>query len=454
MSLKKGILNLKSKVLNIIFWSVVSAAFIGPGTVTTATKAGATYQFDLLWALAFSTFACLLLQEASARIAIYSGMNLGQAIAKQFEGRSIRTVVLLLVIGAIVLGSAAYETGNILGSVAGLTLIFNIDPRLMVAIIGIFAFSALSLPSLRIIAKFMGFLVILMGIAFFFTAVYLKPPVDEVVQGIFVPTFPSGAGLLILGLIGTTVVPYDLFLGSGVADKNQRISEMRFGLSIAIILGGIISMAILSVGTVISQEFSYEALAYTLSNHVGYWAVYIFGFGMFAAGFSSSITAPLASAITAKSLFEKRNPEKWKTQSTYFKLVWGFVLVVGLAFGLAQVKPIPAIILAQALNGLILPFISIFIIFVVNDSQLMGKKGVNGIIPNILMGIVVCITLILGITNIIEAVKQASGIVSQKGIYSLEAISLISLIISLAILGRIYYNRTRKNKTHRKKQEQ
>ena len=51
----------KSRVLNILFWSIISAAFIGPGTVTTATKAGADFQFQLLWALLFATFACLIL---------------------------------------------------------------------------------------------------------------------------------------------------------------------------------------------------------------------------------------------------------------------------------------------------------------------------------------------------------------------------------------------------------
>ena len=97
--------SLKSRILSVLFWSVISAAFIGPGTVTTATKAGAFFQFDLLWALAFSTFACILLQEASARVTINSGMNLAKAIAKQFENKPTKNLVLLLVIGAIVVSS-------------------------------------------------------------------------------------------------------------------------------------------------------------------------------------------------------------------------------------------------------------------------------------------------------------------------------------------------------------
>ncbi|RLD72162.1 MAG: hypothetical protein DRJ10_18855, partial [Bacteroidetes bacterium] len=261
----------KSRLLNVLFWSVVSAAFIGPGTVTTATKAGAYFQFDLLWALVFSTFACLLLQEASARITINSGMNLGQAIAKQFEGKASKTLVLFLVIGAIVLGSAAYETGNILGSIAGLSLVFDIPQKILVLVIGTLAFLALSFTSIQTIARIMGGIVFFMGLAFFTTAIQLNPPITEILKGSFVPTIPNtdGAGLLVLGIIGTTVVPYDLFLGSGVLNKKQTISDMRFGLSVAVILGGVISMAIMTVGTIITGEFTYETLAQALTHKIG-----------------------------------------------------------------------------------------------------------------------------------------------------------------------------------------
>ncbi len=438
--------NLKSRLLNVLFWSVVSAAFIGPGTVTTATKAGANFGFDLLWALVFSTFACLLLQEASARITINSGMNLGQAIAKQFEGKSSKTLILLLVIGAIILGSAAYETGNILGSIAGLSLVFDIPQKILVAAIGILAFAALNFRSMQGIARFMGGIVFFMGLAFFTTAIQLKPPIGEILKGSFIPTIPEteGAGLLILGLIGTTVVPYDLFLGSGVLNKKQAISEMRFGLSVAVILGGIISMAIMTVGTVIETEFTYETLAQALTYRVGSYAVYIFGFGMFAAGFSSAITAPLASALTAQSLFEEKSKTRWKTQGLYFRLVYTGVLVVGLFFGLMEIKPIPAIILAQAFNGLILPFISIFLIYVINDPVLMGKGNANGWLSNILMAIVMWVTMVMGVISIVRAIAKAFDIAINQPDLLVIIVAIISFFISIAVLYFISKYRRKK----------
>lgn len=448
---------LKKRILNILFWSVVSAAFIGPGTVTTATKAGADFQFELMWALVFSTFACLLLQEASARATIYSGMNLGEAISKHFEGKSSKMIILFLVVGAIIIGCAAYETGNILGSVEGLSLVFPKIPKsVFLLIIGVFAMFALSFKSIKTIARFMGSIVFFMGVAFFTTAVFSNPPVGEVLKGSLIPTIPetTGAGLLILGLIGTTVVPYDLFLGSGVIDKEQTIKEMRFGLSVAVILGGIISMAIMVVGTEMTRgltdsalkelQFSYKLLEQTLVLHIGQWAVYIFGFGMFAAGFSSAITAPLASAITAQSIFQKKEKGKrffetkpWK----YFKVVSFGVLIIGLTFGFLQVKPIPAIIMAQALNGLILPFISIFLIFVVNNKELMGKTRLNSWISNIFMSIIVWTTIIIGSLNVIKAISKSLNFQINSPDLLFTVVAVLSLIITLLVLYRIYKQR-------------
>ncbi len=435
---------MKKRILNILFWSVISAAFIGPGTITTASKAGAEYGFGLLWALVFSTLACLVLQEAVARVTIFSGKNLGEAIFIRYKESAVLPIILILVIGAIILGSAAYETGNILGAVAGLKFLIPWNNAVLVLGIALMAVIALSLPSLRSIAHLMGYIVVIMGASFFTTAILLKPDIGAILHGAFIPSIPenSTAGILVLGLIGTTVVPYNLFLGSGIVDKNQSIKEMRFGLSIAIILGGLISMSVLITGSFVEGQFSFESLVKTLSSTLGQIAVWIFGIGMLAAGISSAITAPLASALTAKSLFQHRDKAKWGEKSLYFRAVWGFVLLVGVGFGLTNLKPIPAIILAQALNGLILPFISIFLVLIINDPRIMGKKNINGIISNSLLMVVVWITLVLGILNILKAIQSILPANILLSNYSLRINYVVSSIIWLSVL--VYVIRIRR----------
>lgn len=393
-------MSLKSRFLNIIFWSVVSAAFIGPGTITTAAKSGALFSFDLLWALLFSTLACLLLQEATARLTIASGKNLGQAIAHQFENSRSKWLVMLLILGAIVLGAAAYETGNILGAVAGFKLFGNSSPTLLIILFTFSAAIILSIPSLKIISTIMGFMVVIMGIGFFITALLIAPPFREILNGTFVPSIPKQpeAGLLVLGLVGTTIVPYNLFLGSGISSNKQSIKEMRLGLVVAILLGGIFSMSVLVVGTSVTNEFSFENLAIALEQKIGGTSQFLLGFGLFAAGFTSSVTAPLASSITLKSLFGNKNPEKWQLNSLNYRLGWIVVLIAGMGFALVNVKPIPAIIIAQALNGFLLPFVAIFLYIAINNPIVMGHKT-NPNWLNAPMLFVLLITLFLGLNN-------------------------------------------------------
>jgi len=149
-----------------------------------------------------------------------------------------------------------------------------------------------------------------MGVTFLVTAFLVQPPFGVLLKGTFVPTLPPGSSLFVLGLIGTTVVPYNLFLGSGIA-AGQKLGELRFGLCVAILLGGLISMGILIVGTAVTGSFSFQSLSEALSQKLGDWARILFALGLFAAGFSSAITAPLAAAITARGLFGSEEGNRW-----------------------------------------------------------------------------------------------------------------------------------------------
>jgi len=455
----------KKKILSVLFWSVLAAAFIGPGTVITATKAGIFYNFQLLWALVFSTFAALLLQEASARITIYSQMNLGEAIAKQFEGKSSKKFVLFLIIVAIILGCAAYETGNVLGAVAGLGLIFKIPSYYFVIGIGLLAMLIFAFRAVDLIAKILGSMVFLMGAAFLYTALSLHPDWGEILHGSFVPSLPAtvqnpdapSVGMLVLALVGTTVIPYDLFLGSGALDKKQTVKDMRFGLTIAIVLGGIISMSIIGIGNAVTQNMDLEAkgnislksiddlyrlIQNSLEYDMGKYGLYVFGFGMFAAGFSSAVTSPLASAITAKSLFShKNNEKKWSSKSRNYKLVLFGVLAIGLLFGLFGIKPMPAILIAQAFNGLILPLIAIFLIYVINDSKIMGRENINTWFSNALMAFVLWITMLLGLFQISRSVMNALNYEVQSEQTLLVPILIGSAVLSVIVLFPIFRRR-------------
>jgi Mn2+/Fe2+ NRAMP family transporter len=416
-----------STLSGVILYSVISAAFIGPGTITTAVSAGATHQLRLLWAVTLGTLGCLVLQEVSARIVISSGLNLGQATQKCL-GNKLGSSLMMVVGSIVIMGCAAYEAGNILGAVAGLNLISGINSRILTVIIVTISFGVLWTNKRQVISWLMTLLVGLMGLAFFILAIQQPLTLGEVISNALLPAFPAGSELLILGLVGTTVVPYNIFLGSGIS-KGKTIPLMRTGLSISVIIGGMITAAILIAGTSVSAFSSFPELSDSLRESLGPIGSLALGVGLFAAGFSSSITAPYASSIIASTIFG------WEDQRK-LRWIWGLVLVIGFIFGISGIRPIPVILTVQALNGLILPLLVALLVFLSNQTSLITSKYQQGWIFNSILLIIFGSVLLIGF-NQVEKVLLASGLLSTSHFNWIISISVFFVLA----LGLLIYRR-------------
>ncbi|MGM0581842.1 MAG: Nramp family divalent metal transporter [Bacteroidota bacterium] len=387
---------------------IVAAAFIGPGTVTTASMAGAGYGYTLLWAMLFSILATIILQEMTARLGTQAKMGLGEAIRHKSTNKFLRYLSFALVISAIVIGNAAYESGNLAGAVMGFEgfpELFGVN--LLLILIGITAFILLFLGKYKYIERFLVLLVSLMGIVFFFSAILLNPSITEIIKGLFIPVIPEKAGLMVVGLIGTTVVPYNLFLHASASKAKWKngdslqLSKLDTILSVS--LGGLITMAIMITAAVAfegnPQEIEgIEALGEQLQPILGDWSTYFLAFGFLAAGFSSSITAPLAAAFATSEILD------WKDglRNKKFKMVWAFVLFTGIIIASLGLRPTALILFAQVTNGLLLPILAIYLLWIVNDKALMGKH-VNSKLINVLGVVVIAVTLLLGLKSIFSA---------------------------------------------------
>ncbi len=339
-------------------------------------------------------------------------------------------LVLWLALIAILTGCAAFEAGNILGAAAGVSLISDqISPELVVAAIGVGSGLLLWKGTIRQIAIILGVMVAVMGFCFVITALSIPHSFPSILAG-FRPGIPQGSEILVLALIGTTVVPYNLFLGSGLK-HNQTPAEMKAGLFVAIFLGGFISATVLLTGTVIADEFSFEGLAETLTVHLGAGGQLLLGVGLFGAGLSSTLTAALAAAITARSILgSEPTDNRWIETGIRFRSVWAGVLSIGLIFGFLQVRPVPAIILAQALNGVILPLISVLLFLMMNHKDVLPAAHRNGPLYNILMGVVVYLTLLMGVTNLFRALGAVPGFeVPEQSIILIASIILFVVVI-------------------------
>ncbi|MDB5241671.1 MAG: natural resistance-associated macrophage protein, partial [Spirosoma sp.] len=359
------------------------------------------YGLQLLWVLTFATLGTVWLQEAAARITIATGHDLGQIIRLTYTGQRGRWIAGLL-FGAILLGCAAYQAGNILGAVSGLALLTGLPVQWLTIGVGIVCIVLLWIGSTQGLANMLGLVVFAMGGAFIYVAFGTPVTPIELTKALIIPVFPSGSLLLINSLIGTTIVPYNLFFGSSIvptvdtaagASNAQSLSQMRLGIWVAVMLGGIISVVLLLAGLLIPNDFTYPHMAQVLADRLGPWAGLLFAFGLFAAGFASSLTAPLAAAVTASSLLGIRK------NSVVYRSIWLIVMTTGLTFGLLNVTPIPVIVAVQAINGILLPFVTVFLFIAVNNRKLLGQFH-NSLAQNIAMGLVVFVTAVLGGWNV------------------------------------------------------
>ena len=359
----------------------------------------------LLWAILFSVIATIVLQEMAARLGLVTQKGFGEAIRRELTKPIARFFGIVLVLGAIVVGNAAYEGGNISGAVLGFEELFfdlgmHINGIYISAsplIIGTIAFILLISGSSKIIERFLISLVIIMSLVFLTTAFVTGPDIREIARGLFVPSASAEQMLTVIALIGTTVVPYNLFLHASLVQKKYKevdqLKDLRKENATAIILGGIISMSIVitSATTLFGDRTITSAadMASQLEPLLGSWSGYFLGMGLFAAGISSAITAPLAAAYAAKGILG------WEESmsSKRFKAVWMGILFVGVLFSMFGINPVQVIQFAQVANGILLPLIAMFLLYLVNKQPLLGDY-INTKTQNV-FGIVVILVAIL-----------------------------------------------------------
>ncbi|MBL0742420.1 NRAMP family divalent metal transporter [Chryseolinea lacunae] len=411
---------------SVVIWSIISAAFIGPGTVTTAVSAGSIFKLSLLWSVVFATVACIMLQEIAARITIASGLNVGQALKKKFGSRHGATLQ-WLVGGSVIAGCAAYEAGNIMGAVSGMNLITGMNIKVLTVIISLTSFAVLWIGNPSWISNLMTFLVAVMGVSFLLLAFGQHFSVGEIFTASVVPSIPAGSELLVLGLVGTTVVPYNLFLGSGIS-KGQTIPFMRVGLAISVFIGGLITAAILVAGTAVVDFSSFPILFAEFEAKSSYLGAVAMALGLFAAGFSSAITSPYASAVIARTVFEMKN-------ENYVKIVWILVLLTGFMFGISGLRPIPVILVVQALNGLILPLLVAFLILVVNDRSIMPDEHRPSVLYNVILLFVLFAVLMISLNNIEKPVATAFNLPGNH----LGAMVVITSLVVVAVAWVVFH---------------
>ena len=420
-----------TRLKNIGPGALVAAAFIGPGTVTSCATSGANYGYTLLWAMLLSVISVIIMQSMAARLGIVSKMGLGQALRAKFTSKAARVLLAILVIAAVFVGNIAYETGNITGSVLGVQSAFtglsgDGAKKVIIIVIAIVAAILLWSGSYKYIEKFLTALVVIMGVVFFVTAFAAKPDWGAVFKGMFgfrVPDTDGKAWMTVAALMGTTVVPYNIYLHASSASKKwaddsdveEGLANSRLDSILSIGLGGLISMAIIicagaTMNVTGTKITSGGEMAESLQPLLGSWATVFFGIGLFAAGISSTITAPLAAAFASTGILGWDEDLK----STRFKVFWIIVVAFGLVASLFLGKsPQEIILFAQAANAFLLPITGILLLIVANDKKIM-KEYANKLWFNVLVVLVIGLFIVIAARNMNAFIDGFNALISKS----------------------------------------
>jgi NRAMP (natural resistance-associated macrophage protein)-like metal ion transporter len=350
------------------------------GGITTYTVAGAQFGYTLLWSLIPMTIALYVSEEMCARMGVVTGKGLSDLIREEFGFRS--TFFVMLAALAVDLGNTVAEFAG----VAAAMEIFGISKYISVPLAGIIVWILVVQGSARQVEKI--FLVACgFYISYVVSAVLAKPDWLLAAKQTVAPTihFSSAYVLMLTGLIGTTIAPWQFFyLQAGFVEKRVAARQYKHA-RLDVLVGSVSCMVIvffiivccaatLNVRGLTNISDAAQA-AQALKPLAGKWAADLFAFGLLNASLFAASILPLSTAhVICEGLgFEAGLDNKLKEAPAFYGLYTALIVVGGGIILIPNAPLLKILILSQVANGVWLPVVLIFVLLLVNRRDLMGK---------------------------------------------------------------------------------
>ncbi len=399
---------------------LIFLAILGPGIITanvdndaggiaTYSIAGAHFGYSLLWTLIPITLALIVVQEMSSRLGAITGKGLGELIRENYGLRITFYLLLALLVT---------DVGNTVAEFAGWAAameIFHVPRIVSVPIAAVVVWWMVVKGTYKTVEK-----IFLFACTIYFTyivsAIFAKPVWKDVLKQTFEPRIESNAAwiLMIIGLVGTTIAPWmQFYLQSSIVEKRVGPDEYRFSrwdVIVGCILTDVVAFFIVvaCAATLFPKGIRIEGAeqaALALKPLAGKWAGTLFAIGLANASLFAASILPLATAYSiCEGLgFEAGVDKTWREAPQFLGL---YTLMIALGAGIILIPGIPLIpvlFLSQVLNGLLLPFVLVFVCLLINREDLMGD-WVNGRFWNFVAwgtcAVMIVLTLVLVVSTI------------------------------------------------------
>jgi NRAMP (natural resistance-associated macrophage protein)-like metal ion transporter len=378
-------------------------AVLGPGFITanvdndaggiyTYATAGAQFGYHLLWTMIPMAVMLAFAQEISARMGVVTGKGLSELIREEFGLRT--TAVLMIGLVFCNLGDVVSEFAGVSSSAS----LFGVTKWISVPLAALLVWALVVFGDYKKLEKLFVFLSFLY-IAYIITAALAHPNWSFALKDTLRPPhlgdFKNPSFLFLsVGIIGATVAPWQQFyLQASVVDKGARPAQLKmaqtdavFGSLFSVVVAAFIVIACAATLFAAGQHNISDAAdaAQSLRPLGGRYASVLFAFGLLNASIFAASILPLSTAYTVcESMgFESGLSKRFKQAPVFYWLYTGLLVVGALVILVSSEPPAKLAVLSQVLNGVLLPFVLVFMLVLVNRESLMGKKK-NGLLYNI-----------------------------------------------------------------------
>jgi Mn2+/Fe2+ NRAMP family transporter len=363
---------------------------VGPGIITanvdndaggiaTYSQAGAEFGYSLLWTLIPITFALILVQEMTARMGVVTGKGLSDLIREKFGVKATFYVMLALVVAN--LGNTVAEFAGVAGSME----IFGVPRWVSVPVVAVLVWALVVKGSARIVERIF-LAACTFYIAYIIAGFLAKPDWGAVARGTFIPTleFNGPTLTMVVTLVGTTIAPWmQFYLQSAIVEKGVRIEDYRLS-RLDVIVGCIVTdvvafFIVLACGATIFKTGGHietaKDAALALRPLAGKYASALFAFGLLNASVFAASILPLSTTYYVCEAFGwESGIDKRRDEAPQFYALYAAMIIIGAGLVLLPNLPLLKImLLSQTANGVLLPFILVFMLLLAGDERLMGR---------------------------------------------------------------------------------
>lgn len=398
----------------------VFLAVMGPGIITanvdndaggiaTYSLAGARFGYTLIWSFIPVTIALVVVQEMCSRMAVATGKGLADLIRERFGVKV--TFYLMLILFAVNLTNVMAEFAGVAASLE----IFDISKFFSVPLAALFVWVLVVKGSYKSVEKVFLF-ACFFYVAYIISGMMARPDWTEVFHHTVKPhiEFELGYAVMLVGIIGTTIAPWmQFYLQSSIVEKGIAVEDyrhVRMDVVIGCLIAAVVAffIVIACAATIFQQGVQIETAkdaALALEPLAGHYASLLFAFGLFNASIFAASVLPLSTAYSiCEGMGWEAGVDKRFEEAPQFFSLYTFMIVAGAGVVLIPNFPLLGVMyFSQVGNGILLPFILIYMLILINDKRIMGEFT-NGPVFNIIAVLTVVVVIVLTLIMVFFAV--------------------------------------------------